>query len=122
VILGLDHVQLIAPPGAEAQARRFYGELLGLPEIPKPTGVAATGGAWFRCGAQQLHIGIDREFAPARRAHPGLAVTAAKLDAFAARLGAAGCEVRWDTRIPERRRFYVADPWGNRVEITEPSP
>ena len=121
MILGLDHVQVVAPPGAEPAARRFYGELLGLPEIPKAAGVQASGGAWFQCGAQQLHVGIEDGFAPARRAHPGLAVPPGELDGFAERLVAAGCDVQWDTRIPDRRRFYVADPWGNRIEITAPT-
>lgn len=118
MITGLDHVQIAAPPGCEAEARRFYGGLLGLPEVPKPPGVRATGGVWFRCGGQELHIGIEDSFAPAGKAHPGLLVADGALDALAARLLAAGVEVRWDERIPERRRFYASDPWGNRLELT----
>jgi len=121
MIIGLDHVQLAVPPGGEDEARRFYGDLLGLPEIPKPPGVQASGGVWFRCGAQQLHIGIQADFAPASKAHPALLVSLDALDALAARLLTAGVEPRWDARIPERRRFYALDPWGNRIELTAPA-
>ena len=117
-VLGLDHVQVAAPPGCEAAARRFYGELLGLPELPKPAGVAATGGAWFACGSQELHVGVQEPFAPARKAHPALAVASEGLDALAERLERGGAPVEWDERIPERRRFFTEDPWGNRVELT----
>ncbi len=113
-------MQITAPPGGERDARRFYGDLLGLPEVPKPPGVRASGGVWFACGAQQLHIGIEEPFSPSPKAHPGLLVEADALDGLAARLLTAGVEVHWDTRIPERRRFYASDPWGNRLELTAP--
>ena len=70
----IDHVQLAAPPGCEAEARRFFGELLGLEELEKPESLRARGGVWFRVGAQQLHVGVEPEFAPARKAHPAFAV------------------------------------------------
>ena len=118
MIVALDHVQVAAPPGSEVEARRFYGELLGLREIPKPDGLAATGGAWFECGAQELHIGIEDPFEPARKAHPGFAVRDdAMLDAVAERLTAAGVSVKWDDRLEGVRRFYAEDPWGNRLEL-----
>jgi catechol 2,3-dioxygenase-like lactoylglutathione lyase family enzyme len=118
VITGLDHVQVAAPPGCEAAARRFYGELLGLPEVPKPESLVAGGGLWFALGAQQLHVGVAEEFSPALKGHPGLAVAGdAELDDLAARLGAAGAPVRWDDRLPGVRRFYTDDPWGNRLEL-----
>jgi catechol 2,3-dioxygenase-like lactoylglutathione lyase family enzyme len=115
---GLDHVQVAAPPGCEAEARRFYGELLGLEELAKPAPLAARGGAWFACGAQQLHVGIAEAFAAARKAHPGLRVSdAAELERLAERLVHAGVDVRWDAELPQVRRFYVDDPWGNRLEL-----
>ena len=114
-IAGLDHVQLAAPPGAEDDARGFYGELLGLDELEKPEALRARGGVWFACGAQQLHIGIEEPFSPARKAHPALAV--ADLDALAGRLSQAGVEVTWDDAIPGVRRFYAADPFANRLEL-----
>lgn len=115
MITGLDHVQVAAPPGCESAARRFYGELLGLPEVEKPASLQAAGGIWFQLGAQQLHVGVADPFAPALKGHPGLA--AADLEALAARLIAAGAPVRWDDRLPGVRRFYTDDPWGNRLEL-----
>jgi catechol 2,3-dioxygenase-like lactoylglutathione lyase family enzyme len=116
MITGLDHVQVAAPPGSEAEARAFYGRLLGLPELEKPPALAARGGAWFACGAQQLHVGAYADFAPAAKAHPALAVdSAAALDALAERLTLAGAPVRWDDALPGR--FYTEDPWGNRLEL-----
>jgi len=116
--LGIDHVQLAAPAGCEAAGRRFFGELLGLEEIPKPEAVRATGGVWFRVGAQELHIGIESGFAPARKAHPSLMLRDEDaLLRFAERLTAAGCDIEWDNRLAGQPRFYVADPWGNRVEL-----
>jgi catechol 2,3-dioxygenase-like lactoylglutathione lyase family enzyme len=111
-VLGLDHVQLAAPPGCEARARAFYGDVLGLPELDKPPALAVRGGIWFGCGAQQLHVGVEEPFAPARKAHPALRV--AGLDALVARLPV---EVTWDDAIPGVRRCYVADPFGNRLEL-----
>jgi catechol 2,3-dioxygenase-like lactoylglutathione lyase family enzyme len=114
----LDHVQLAAPPGCEAAAREFYGGLLGLRELPKPEPMRASGGVWFALGAQQLHIGVEAEFAAARKAHPALAVDDdAALDALAERLARAGAKVEWDERHPGVRRFFTADPFGNRVEL-----
>lgn len=116
-ILGIDHVQVAAPPGCEDAARRFYGALLGLPEIDKPEALRARGGAWFGLGDQQLHVGVEDPFAPAAKAHPALRVAADRLDAVAQRLGDAGAPVTWDEALPGLRRFYTADPWGNRLEL-----
>jgi catechol 2,3-dioxygenase-like lactoylglutathione lyase family enzyme len=121
MIVGLDHVQVAAPPDSETEARRFYGGLLGLPEIPKPAGLQSSGGVWFTCGTQELHIGIEPSFSPATKAHPAFAVEASELDGVAQRLTDAGTAVQWDLRVPERRRFYATDPWGNRLELTEPT-
>jgi len=112
-VLGIDHVQVAAPPGCEADARAFYGDLLGLEELPKPEPLAARGGCWFRAGKQELHVGVEDPFAPARKAHPGLVVD--DLDALAERLG----EVTWDDSIPGTRRFHVVDPFGNRLEVRQ---
>ena len=113
----LDHVQLAAPPGCEPEARRFYGELLGLVEVPKPAALAGRGGVWF----DQLHIGVEQPFSPARKAHPALRVTHDELDALAGRLAAAGATVTWDDALPGVRRFYTEDPWGNRLELLSPA-
>lgn len=116
-IIGLDHVQIAAPPGCEPAARQFFGELLGLAEIEKPQSLRARGGVWFQAGAQQLHVGVEEPFAPARKAHPALRVRPETLDGLAARLMAAGAKVMWDDALDGVRRFYSEDPWGNRIEL-----
>ena len=119
---GLDHVQVAAPPGCEREARSFYGELLGLPELPKPEGLQRGGGVWFAAGAQELHVGVADDFAPARTPPPGGRLDSdAALDALAGTLATAGAAVEWDDRIPGRRRFFAGDPWGNRIELLAPS-
>lgn len=120
--IGLDHVQVAAPSDSEPDARRFYGEVLGLPELEKPGILRARGGVWFACGNQQLHVGIAEPFSPARKAHPALLVRPADLDRLAERLEAAGRPVRWDDAIPGTRRLYTADPWGNRIELVGGGP
>lgn len=113
----LDHVQIAAPPGCEAEARRFFGELIGLPELQKPEPLRARGGAWFAVGEQQLHVGVEPEFNAARKAHPAFALPSADLDEVAARLTGASVEITWDSSLPNQRRFYCHDPWGNRLEF-----
>jgi catechol 2,3-dioxygenase-like lactoylglutathione lyase family enzyme len=117
VLLGFDHVQVAAPAGSEDRARSFYGGLLGLDELSKPEALRDRGGVWFACGRHQLHVGIAEPFAPATKAHPALSVAAADLDRLSVRLADAGCEVHWDDGIPDTRRFFTADPWGNRIEL-----
>jgi catechol 2,3-dioxygenase-like lactoylglutathione lyase family enzyme len=108
----IDHVQVAAPPGCEQEARAFYGGLCGLEEIEKPEALRARGGVWFALGGgQQLHVGVEQGFAPARKAHPAFAVD--DLDGLAARLR----DVRWDAALPGVRRFYASDPFGNRLEF-----
>lgn len=116
-IIGLDHVQVAAPVGSEGEARRFYGELLGLSELEKPAALRDRGGVWFACGAHQPHVGVTPDFSPATKAHPALRVSLADLDPIAEQLTAAGSSVQWDDAIPGTRRFYTADPWGNRIEL-----
>src|SRR3954470_17400944 len=116
--LTLDHVQLAAPAGCETRARRFYGELLGLPELPKPAALAGRGGAWFALGDQALHVGVEEPFRPARKAHPALRATSAgALRDLALVLEAGGHPVRWDGELAGVVRFYVDDPFGNRLEL-----
>jgi catechol 2,3-dioxygenase-like lactoylglutathione lyase family enzyme len=115
VLDGIDHVQLGAPPGCEQDARRFFGEVLRLEELEKPEPLRARGGVWFRVGAQQLHVGVEQEFAPARKAHP--AFVGARYDGLLEQLRATGVPVEPDASIPGLRRCFVADPWGNRIEL-----
>lgn len=116
-IEGLDHVQVAAPRGCEAEARQFFGELLGLAEVDKPQSLRARGGVWFQAGHQQLHVGVEEPFSPAEKAHPALRVRPGALDECAARLKAVGVEVLWDDALDDVRRFYAEDPWGNRIEF-----
>ncbi|MEV2213764.1 glyoxalase [Streptomyces sp. NPDC050997] len=118
MITAVDHVQLAAPPGSEDRLRAYYADTLGMTEIPKPPVLAARGGCWFQSGPVQLHLGIEANFRPARKAHPGLRVTYIKM--YAARLEARGATVTWDDSLPGHRRFYSEDPVGNRLEFLEP--
>ncbi|MGN6522362.1 MAG: methyltransferase domain-containing protein [Actinomycetes bacterium] len=121
LVAELHHVQLAAPPGSEPVLREFYSGVLGLPEIAKPAVLAARGGAWFRSGALELHLGVEEDFQPARKAHPGLRLPdVAALQAVAERLEAAGYAVTWDDGFPGHRRLYTADPHGNRLELMAP--
>ena len=119
-IVGLDHVQVAAPAGSDEDARRFYGTLLGLAELEKPPLLAARGGVWFRVGEQQLHVGVVDGFVPAAKAHPAFRVSSREaLERLASVLQEHGVVVRWADRheIPGRARFFVDDPWGNRLEL-----
>jgi catechol 2,3-dioxygenase-like lactoylglutathione lyase family enzyme len=111
-------VQVAIPTGGEPAARAFYGDLLGMPEVPKPPALAGRGGVWFACGAaQQLHCGVEDPVAPSRR-HPALLTD--DLDAVRSRLEAAAFPIRSDVDLPGYRRFYTEDPFGNRVELLQP--
>lgn len=115
---GIDHVQVAAPPGCEEAARAFYVEALGLVEVPKPPSMAARGGCWFQCGAQQIHVGVEADFRPAKKAHPALRLAdRASFAALLARLAAKGVAVKHDGEIRGVDRFFAADPWGNRLEL-----
>lgn len=115
--LGVDHVQLAAPPGSEDPARDFYIGKLGMKEIPKPSHLAVRGGVWFCCGDQQIHIGIEANFRPALKAHPALHIR--DCNALRQQLTQAGVEVVDDEPLPGALRFYVFDPFGNRLEILQ---
>ena len=116
-IARLDHLQIAALQGCEAAAREFYGDLLGLREIEKPHTLRTRGGCWFECGTQQLHIGVEPDFRPAKKAHPSF--VAGNLDELRQALHARGIKVTDGTSIPGSRRFFAADPWGNRLEFLE---
>jgi catechol 2,3-dioxygenase-like lactoylglutathione lyase family enzyme len=117
-LFGIDHVQIAAPPGCEDAARRFFGELLGMPELEKPAALKARGGVWFQCGDTQLHVGVETDFSPARKAHPAIAV--GNLAALRARLEQAGTKITEDNVLPGVLRFYADDPFGNRLEFVQP--
>jgi catechol 2,3-dioxygenase-like lactoylglutathione lyase family enzyme len=111
----IDHVQLAMPPGGEERARSFYRDLLGMEEIAKPPELAKRGGCWFSSGAVQIHLGVENDFHPAKKAHPG--VRCRDFGELMARLRAAEIEVTEDKNIPGVRRCHIRDPFGNRIEL-----
>jgi catechol 2,3-dioxygenase-like lactoylglutathione lyase family enzyme len=116
----LHHVQLAIPPGGEAACRAFWAGALGMTEVQKPPVLAARGGCWFRGGGVEVHLGVEADFVPARKAHPGLLVTGLKQ--LGARLEQHGVSVTWDDEFPGHDRFYAHDPVGNRLEFLEARP
>lgn len=114
-IVRLDHVQLAMPPGLEAQAEAFYAGVLGLERVPKPPLLAARGGCWFRHGDVAVHLGVEQDFRPARKAHPAFVVD--DLAALQAACEEAGIEVRPNPDGEPGRGAYVDDPFGNRIEL-----
>ncbi|GFN31531.1 VOC family protein [Paenibacillus xylaniclasticus] len=117
--LGVDHVQLAAPEGCETEARSFFAGLLGWKEIEKPEGLRQRGGVWFQCGVHQVHIGVQRDFVPAKKAHPAFQVKnieQLRKHLIANSVEIVDDEVRADEGV---KRFYTQDPFGNRIEFLE---
>ena len=117
-VLGLHHVQLAMPPGEEDAAARFYGAILGLTQVPKPSSLEARGGVWFRDEGVEVHLGVEEPFSPARKAHPAFLVR--NLSTLRARIETAGYRVTDDVPLPGFHRCHVRDPFGNRLELLEP--
>lgn len=118
-VRSIDHVQLAMPAGEEDRARRFYEGLLGLPERPKPPELARRGGVWFETPAVKIHLGVEPDFRPARKAHPALVVDG--LAEIVQRCRDEGYRVVDDEPLPGYQRVYVDDPFGNRLELMEPA-
>jgi catechol 2,3-dioxygenase-like lactoylglutathione lyase family enzyme len=117
-ILIIDHVQIAMPSGEEDRARAFYVDVLGFREIPKPAELAKRGGAWFQAQNVKLHLGVEADFRPARKAHPAFLVS--DLEELLARVQAAGCETDTSQPLLEGyKRVHVFDPFGNRIELME---
>ena len=116
-LVGLDHVQLAIPAGGEDEGRRFYGSLLGLAEVPKPAPLAGRGGCWFVGPGVAIHLGVESDFRPARKAHVALLVD--DLEGLRSALGAAGVTTKDDDAPIGVRRFYALDPFGNRLELVD---
>ena len=114
----LDHVLLAMPPGREADARKFYQGILSIPEAAKPPELAARGGCWFEDGELKVHLGVEKNFIPARKAHPAFIVD--DLAALTAALKTAGCPLAHDRPLEGYDRIFVDDPFGNRIELIEP--
>ncbi len=115
VVERLDHVQLAMPAGDEDRATAFYEGLLGIPRVPKPPELEVRGGCWFERGGLRVHLGVEQDFRPAKKAHPAFAV--AGLDDLCAVLEAAGHPVTRTEDVPGMPQWYVADPFGNRIEL-----
>jgi catechol 2,3-dioxygenase-like lactoylglutathione lyase family enzyme len=118
-IRAIDHVQLAMPAGREDEAEAFYAGLLGLPRVPKPPHLERRGGCWFESATVKVHLGVEADFRPARKAHPALLVE--DLPALLARLGEAGVAIVDDEPLEGYDRAYVDDPFGNRIELLEPN-
>jgi catechol 2,3-dioxygenase-like lactoylglutathione lyase family enzyme len=114
---GIDHVQLAMPRDGEAVARTFYVDVLGLVEVPKPAALAGRGGCWFELGATRVHLGVEDDFRPARKAHPALLV-----DGLAAFVADRGLVFTWAADVPDLVHGYVDDPFGNRIELVDATP
>lgn len=114
-LTGIDHIQIAAPSGSEDVARTFYGDLLGMEEISKPENLKRRGGCWFQCGLHEVHIGIQQDFMPAKKAHPGFTVNA--LEQLKIRLEEADYMISEEPPIEGRSRFFTHDPFGNRIEF-----
>jgi catechol 2,3-dioxygenase-like lactoylglutathione lyase family enzyme len=116
-VLSLDHVQLTIPVGGEDRARQFYCGILGLSEVEKPAAMAERNSIWFAAGSANVHLGVEPDFHPAKRAHPALVVEG--LDEILASCERAGLATRPDTSFHGFRRVHVFDPFGNRLELME---
>ena len=114
----LDHVQLAMPAGGEAKAVAFYEGILGIPHVPKPDHLAVRGGCWFESGALKIHLGVDKNFRPATKAHPALIVHDVR--ALAKAIANAGHPVDDDEPLEGYDRVYASDPFGNRIELMQP--
>ncbi len=116
-VTGLDHIQLAMPKGRETDVRAFYEGLLGISEVAKPGALVQRGGCWFECGALKVHLGVEDDFRPARKAHPAFFVT--DLDAMTTALARAGLRVTSDESLDGCARVHTADPFGNRIELIQ---
>ncbi|MBO8155034.1 MAG: VOC family protein [Bacillaceae bacterium] len=114
---GIDHIQLAAPPECEGKAREFFHDILGMTEIEKPEALKKNGGVWFQCGSQEIHIGVENDFRPAKKAHPAIYVE--NLMELRSHLIERGIEIKDDDKLPGAKRFYAYDPFGNRLEFME---
>jgi extradiol dioxygenase family protein len=113
----LDHILLAMPAGEEQKARHFFTEILGMEEEAKPAPLNTRGGSWFKKDEVKIHVGGEENFRPQKKAHPALVVS--NLDELAAKLVENNYPVKWDDALPECKRFFTEDPFGNRIEFIE---
>jgi catechol 2,3-dioxygenase-like lactoylglutathione lyase family enzyme len=114
----VDHVQLAIPAGGEERCREYWAGILGLTELAKPPVLARRGGCWFQGPGFQVHLGVEPDFRPAVKAHPGFEIEG--LTRLAEVLAAHGHSVTWSDEVPGQRRFHTLDPFGNRLEFLQP--
>lgn len=114
---GIDHVQLAAPKNSENESRKFFTDILGMEEIEKPENLKKRGGVWFQCGTHQLHIGIQEPFTPAVKAHPAFSVN--DIGKLKQKLEENNVDIKEDEPLEGATRFYVNDPFGNRIEFLQ---
>ncbi len=117
MITSLDHIQIAMPIGKESQARQYYGELLGLKEMEKPAALRSRGGCWFELANLGLHLGVEKDFSPAKKAHPAFRIS--DLNKLAELFLKKGFKVTWDENLKGERRFYSEDIFGNRLEYMQ---
>jgi catechol 2,3-dioxygenase-like lactoylglutathione lyase family enzyme len=115
VFTAIDHVQLAMPRGEEEKARQFYCRILGMTEVAKPAELAKRGGCWFASGDVQIHLGVEEDFRPAKKAHPAL--RCGNYAELTTKLQRAGVETTLDTTIPGMERCHIQDCFGNRIEL-----
>jgi catechol 2,3-dioxygenase-like lactoylglutathione lyase family enzyme len=117
IFKAIDHIQLAAPKGSEDTARKFFKDILGFDEVEKPEELKKRGGVWFTFGNYQIHIGIEESFSPAKKAHPAFEVE--NIEELKNHLITNGVNVIEDDKLPGAKRFYISDPFGNRMELLE---
>lgn len=116
-VISIDHIQLAMPKGREDEARAFYHNILGVPEVPKPAELSGRGGAWFERGTVKIHLGVEDNFRPAKKAHPALIIS--NLDELVSSLRSQGYEIVYDKSLLNVERAFTHDPFGNRVELIQ---
>ncbi|MGN7396806.1 VOC family protein [Peribacillus frigoritolerans] len=117
IFKSIDHIQLAAPKGSEDTARKFFKNILGFEEVEKPEELKKRGGVWFEFGNYQIHIGIEEPFYPAKKAHPAFEIE--NIEELRKHLVTNGIDVMDDDKLPGAKRFYISDPFGNRMELLE---
>jgi catechol 2,3-dioxygenase-like lactoylglutathione lyase family enzyme len=117
IFKSIDHIQLAAPKGSEDTARKFFKNILGFEEVEKPKELKKRGGVWFEFGNYQIHIGIEEPFYPAKKAHPAFEIE--NIEELRKHLVTNGIDVMDDDKLPGAKRFYISDPFGNRMELLE---
>ncbi|MEK4535883.1 VOC family protein [Peribacillus sp. FSL K6-1552] len=117
IFKAIDHIQLAAPKGSEDTARKFFKNILGFDEVEKPEELKKRGGVWFEFGNYQIHIGIEEPFYPAKKAHPAFEIE--NIEELKKHLVTNGIDVIEDDKLPGAKRFYISDPFGNRMEMLE---